>query len=135
MKKEFEIYNNAKNEGMNYSLEFIKKNGIEAFEEELKFRQNTKVPLRITKQAYDEAITKEVERIKMRTFDTIMILAVTTLRDEFDFGKKRVGRFIERFNLKTACLMDPEISGLTWKDLQEYLKEELDLDMKITGEI
>lgn len=135
MKKEFEIYNNGKNVGMKYSLEFIKKNGIEAFEEELKFRQVTNVPLRIERKVYEEAVEKELERSRQNILDTVLIVAVTCLRDEFDFGKKRVARFIERFNLKTACLMDPEISGLTWKDLQEYLKEELGLDMKITGEL
>lgn len=133
--KDYEIYNNGKNEGMHYSLEFIKKNGIEAFEEELKFRRNTNVPLRITKKAYEEYVEKEMERSRLHILDTVLIVAVTCLRDEFEFGKKRVARFIERFNLKTACLMDPEISGLTFSDLQQYLKEELDLDMTINGEI
>lgn len=133
--KEFEIYNNGKNEGMHYSLDFIKKHGIEAFEEELKFRRNTNVPLRIARKAYEEAVEKELDRSRQCILETVLIVAVTCLRDEFDFGKKRVARFIERYNLKTACLMDPEISGLTWKDLQEYLKEELGLDMTINGQI
>lgn len=133
--KEFEIYNNGKNEGMNYALEFIKKNGIEAFEEEIKFRKNTNVPLRISKKAYEEAVEKELDRSRQCILDSVLIVAVTCLRDEFDFGRKRVERFIKRYNLKTACLMDPEISGLTWKDLNQYLKEELGLDLRINGEI
>lgn len=133
--KEFEIYNNGKNEGMHYALEFIKKNGIEAFEEELRFRKNTNVPLRISKKAYEEAVEKELDRSRKCILDSVLIVAITCLRDEFEFGKKRVARFIKRYNLKTACLMDPEISGLTFKDLQQYLKEELDLDMTINGEI
>lgn len=133
--KEFEIYNNGKNEGMKYALEFIKKNGIEVFEEELEFRKNTNVPLRITKKAYEEAVEKELDRSRQCILENVLIVAVACLRDEFDFGKKRVARFIDRYNLKTACLMDPEISGVTFKDLQQYLKEELDLDMTIDGEI
>lgn len=133
--KEFEIYNSGKNEGMRYAYDFIKENGLDAFYEELKFRSKTNVPLRIAKKAYEEAVEKELDRSRQCILETVLIVAVTCLRDEFDFGKKRVARFIKRYNLKTACLMDPEISGLTFKDLQQYLKEELGLDMTINGEI
>lgn len=133
--KEFEIYNNGKNEGMRYAYDFIKENGLDAFYEELKFRAKTNVPLRISKKAYEEAVEKELDRSRQCILDSVLIVAVACLRDEFEFGKKRVARFIKRYNLKTACLMDPEISGLTFKDLQQYLKEELDLDMTINGEI
>ena len=133
--KEFEIYNNGKSEGMRYAYDYIKQYGLDAFYEELKFRSKTNVPLRIARKAYEEAVEKELDRSRKCILDTVLIVAVTCLRDEFDFGKKRVARFIDRYNLKTACLMDPDISGLTFKDLQQYLKEELNLDMTINGEI
>lgn len=48
--KEFEIYNSGKNEGMRYAYDYIKKYGLDAFYEELKFRSKTNVPLRIAKK-------------------------------------------------------------------------------------
>nr|DAP92563.1 MAG TPA: F420H2 dehydrogenase subunit [Caudoviricetes sp.] len=50
------------------------------------------------------------------------------LRDEFDFGQKRLERFCERFNLKTDALCDEEI---IWDDLIQTLKEETGLDFTI----
>ena len=78
---------------------------------------------------------RDADKLISASFSAFLLLGCMALRDEFDFGKKRVERFIKRYNLKTACLMDPEISGLTWKDLNQYLKEELGLDLRINGEI
>ena len=75
---------------------------------------------------------KEVEhgsqKIKEMTCDTIMCLSVLTLHDEFGFGKKRCEQFMERFNLKTDCLMDDMCK---WKDIIDTVKEEMGIDLTI----
>lgn len=82
------------------------------------------VPLEVNQKQLDEAVYK----IKLNTIDCILIMSCMVLRDEFDFGQKRLERFCERFNLKTDALCDEEI---IWDDLIQTLKEETGLDFTI----
>lgn len=56
------------------------------------------------------------------------MLTAAVLRDEFDFGPKRVKRFWDRFAFKTACIMS---NMATWDDYQKMVKEELGLEITI----
>jgi len=107
----------ARRDGMAYALKIAQERGIEGLEEEIKFRNATFLPIAVPRAACDEAI----EKIKNNTIDTIMVLSAVTLRDEFEFGQKRLNRFIERFTLKTECLCEDYV---TWDDLMQQLKEE-----------
>lgn len=78
----------------------------------------------VNQKQLDEAVYK----IKLNTIDCILIMSCMVLRDEFDFGQKRLERFCERFNLKTDALCDEEI---IWDDLIQTLKEETGLDFTI----
>ena len=101
-----------------------KTQGMEAAEKELKVRGAMFVPLEVNHKQLDEAVYK----IKLNTIDCILIMSCMVLRDEFDFGQKRLERFCERFNLKTDALCDEEI---IWDDLIQTLKEETGLDFTI----
>lgn len=82
------------------------------------------LPLEVNQKQLDEAVYK----IKLNTIDCILIMSCMVLRDEFDFGQKRLERFCERFNLKTDALCDEEI---IWDDLIQTLKEETGLEFTI----
>ena len=69
-----------------------------------------------------------VERVKMNTLDTVLILSAATLRDEFEFGKSRVQRFVDRFNDKADSLMN---DYCTWEDNIKMLEEECDIHLSI----
>ncbi len=114
----------CRREGMAYALKIAKEKGIEALEEECRFRGATRIPLSVSRKACDEVINK----IKMNTIDTITILSAMTLRDEFDFGPKRIKRFTERFNKKAECIMDDYTN---WDEQIQILKEECGLDFNI----
>lgn len=114
----------ARREGMAFALRIVKEKGIDGLEEECKFRGATQLPLALPKKAIDEC----VNNIKMNTIDTITILSAITLRDEFGFGKQRIQRFIDRFNLKAECIME---DYCTWQDNIQILKEEVGLDLSI----
>lgn len=111
-------------EGMAYALKVAKERGIEGLEEELKYRNATLVPIAVSKEKMDEC----VNNIKLNTIDTMLILSASTLRDEFGFGKERIARFIERFNLKAECLID---GFCTWDDQMTTLAEECGIELSI----
>lgn len=114
----------ARREGMAFALKIAKEKGIEALEDECKFRNATRIPIAVSRKASDECINK----IKMNTIDTVTILSAVTLHDEFGFGKERIARFIKRFNLKAECLME---DYTTWDEQIQILAEECGLEMHI----
>jgi len=57
-----------------------------------------------------------------RSMQVILVFAVAVLHDEFGFGEKRCRQFIERFNLKTACLAE---DYLTWDEQVQIVEDEI----------
>lgn len=117
----------ARREGMAYALNIAKTKGIEALEEELRFRNALQMPIAVPRKNVDEALNN----IKMNILDTVTILSAVTLHDEFGFGKKRLKQYIDRFNMKTECLIG---SYTNWDEQKEILKEECGLDCVIRRE-
>lgn len=111
-------------EGMAYALKIAKEKGIAGLEEECKFRGASRLPLALPRNAIDECVNK----IKMNTIDTITILSAITLRDEFEFGQKRIQKFVKRFNSKAECIME---NYTTWDDQIQILREECGLEFLI----
>lgn len=110
--------------GARWMLDYIKENGIEAAEKELKVRGAVFLPMEISTKQLDDM----VDRVKMNTIDTMLILSAVTLRDTFDFGKTRIQRFVDRFNEKTECLVD---DYCTWEDNIKVLEEETGIHLGI----
>jgi hypothetical protein len=114
----------ARRSGMMYALKIAKEKGIEGLEEEIKFRNISQVPIAISRNKIDECILN----IKLNTIDTMLILSASTLRDEFGFVRERLARFIERFNLKTDCLVG---DYCTWSDQIQMLADECGIELSI----
>ncbi len=110
--------------GARWMLDYIKENGIEAAEKELRVRGAVFLPMEISTKQLDDM----VDRVKMNTIDTMLILSAVTLRDTFDFGKTRIQRFVDRFNEKTECLVD---DYCTWEDNIKVLEEETGIHLGI----
>lgn len=110
--------------GMMLARDIVEEGGIEELEKEIRFRNITGINVGISQKELDKAS----EHIKARTLDTVLVMAVSVLRDEFDFGKVRCNRFIERFNTKAACLM---ADMATWDDFIQSVKEEMGIEMVI----
>ena len=113
-----------RNDGMAYAYKIAKEKGIDALEKEIKYRKATFLP----SAGQEKDVTKFVDETKENCLDTVLIMAMMVLRDEFDFGEVRLNRFKERFNRKADVLV---ANNATWKDLQEILKEEANIDTKI----
>lgn len=117
-------YMNGQNAGIEYAARIAKEDGIDALVQEAKFRQKTVIPVSVERKLCDDAI----ERIKMNTIDTIRILSLAVLRDEFGFGKDRLKRFVDRFEMKAECLCEEYVN---WEDLIENIKEETGIEESI----
>lgn len=93
-------YITGREDGLLMALEIVKNEGVEALEKEIKFRNVTGIRTALAKKDINRATIK----IKEQTVDTVTILSVATLHDEFGFGTQRCDRFIKRFNKKAEFL-------------------------------
>ena len=64
----------------------------------------------------------------LQILDTVLIMSLIVLKDEFDFGTKRLDRFKKRFNDKTECL---ETGNVTWIDMIEQVREEHNIKLDL----
>lgn len=124
MAKKINDYMAGREDGLLMALDIAKNGGIEALEKEIRFRNVTGIRTALAKKDLDKATIK----IKERLLDTVTVLSVATLHDEYGFGAKRCMRFIERFNLKAECLVDDMAS---WEDYIQAIQEELGIEMVI----
>lgn len=118
----------ARLEGMQYAYDFAKKNGLDALEEEIKFRCNTKLPYTTNRQQ----VMEFQEMIKQRMLSTVALMSVLILREEFGFGSQRLKRFSDKFKDNTEQLQSGD---LTWRDTYEAMVEEVGFGISIEDEV
>lgn len=118
----------AKIEGMQYALDFAKKNGIEALEEEITFRCNTKLPYTTNRQQ----VIEFQEMIKQRILSSYALMSVLVLREKFEFTDEDIEMFSNKFKENTEQLMSGD---LTWKDTYEGMVEEVGFSLGLDKEI
>lgn len=58
--------------------------------------------------------------------DTVLILVVSTIHDEFGFGQKRLQRLIDRMELRSSSLLN---DMATWEDFRQCIKEEIGIEI------
>lgn len=114
----------ARIEGMEFALRIAKEKGIEGLEKEVKWRNASGIGCRISREELNEA----EDSMKLRTLDTVLALTSLTLRDEFDFGKQRIQRFVDRFQSKTDFIASGEV---TWDDITDTIKDEVGIELGI----
>lgn len=117
-------YNRGRNDGLAMALRIVESDGIEGLRKEIKFRGVTGIHTTLAKKELDQAS----KQIKEMTLDTMIVLAVATLHDEFDFGQKRCQKFMDRLELKAGCLID---DLATWPDYIKAIKDEIGLELSI----
>lgn len=117
-------YMSGRQDGLLLALSIVKESGVEALEEEIRFRNITGINTALSRKELNEA----AEKIKERTVDTLTVLSVATVRDEFGFGKQRLLRFVERMNLKAECLLSDMV---TWEDFIKDIEEDIGIKLRI----
>jgi hypothetical protein len=113
-------------EGMAFCIRFLEQNNndVDALREEIKRRGAYHVPLAIGKAEEKEFCLK----VRENTFDTVMIMTLAVLHDEFGFGQKRTDRFMDCFQNAVGLLADDCIN---WTELQLGVKEMLHKNIEI----
>lgn len=112
--------NTARLQGMDYAFRQIKKEGLDEFEKELRWRMNHGISLRLTQKELDKSSIEFKQQFVAMT----VCVAILVLHDEFGFGKKRLKQFENRYNVKSDSLLSDYVN---WDDYVGLVSE-------ITGE-
>lgn len=118
-KAKWEEIEQARRDGMGYALKIAREKGIERLEEEIKFRNISRVSVSMSREEYIELREKMGKKISQ----VVLTLAEITLRDEFSFGKSRLEKFADRLTEKAGCVAE----GYT------TVEEQLEILEKETG--
>lgn len=111
--------------GMMYAYKQIKEHGLDYFKKELQNRGAYHIAVAIS----NADLTAASKAIREQTFDTMMVMSLLTLHDEFDFGKTRLERFMQRFESKSNALATD--GQLKWEDYAGILRDECGINIHI----
>ena len=117
-------YQSGREDGLLLAEQLVKDGGLERLQEEIRYRGITQIHTQLAKKEIEKATIQ----IKLNTLDTVLLLAVSTIRDEFEFGAKRLKRLIERMERKSTCLLE---DMATWEDFRKQMKEETGIAINV----
>ncbi len=109
-------YSAGRHDGLALALKIVKEGGIEALEQEIKFRGVTNIHTPLAQKDLEKALAP----IKENTIATMLAMSIHVLYDEFDFRTVRLNRFKDRFDSKVDCLIDDMVS---WSDIVKDIQE------------
>lgn len=110
-------------EGMYYAAGQIEQNGMDAFRDELEHRAKNGIKLLVSRKEYEEHDKAMLNRLKA----IVIMYAINTLWDEFDFDDEMIERFMKRFDLKAESLNRGDI---TWEEQMSILEQEMNIRLK-----
>ena len=117
-------YERGREDGLSLGLLIVREGGLEALENEIRFRNISGIHTSLAAKDLDKAS----EKIKEMTLDTFTIIGIAALHDAFGFGAKRCQRWMDKVMEGADYLVD----GLaTWEDYINSIKERLNLDLQI----
>lgn len=124
MAKKINDYMTGREDGLLMALDIVKKDGVEALEKEVQFRNVTGIRMPLAKKDLDKATIK----IKEQLLDTVTVLAVATLHDEFGYGEKRLNKFIDEYQKQLEAYNSGYVERVS--DFTTVLKEECGIELK-----
>lgn len=115
-----------RSEGMDFCVRYLESNGgdIDDLKAEIKRRGAYHIPPWITKAEEAEFCN----RVKNMVLDTILIMTMAVLHDNFGFGRTRINRFKEAFDNAAELLADDCIN---WQEIQQGILEQLGIKTEI----
>lgn len=114
----------GRNEGIAFCDKIAKEKGLEELHRITRQRKLVGLKTLIDPRLYE----RDLEEAKRQILDTILIMSIIVLKDEFDFGNKRLDQFRKRFNEKSECF---ETGNVTWIDLIEQIQEENGIELQL----
>ena len=119
---DLKAWQRGRDDGLQVALKIVKESGAEGLEREIKARGLTGIHTSMS----EKELTAAGIKFKFLVIKTVLCMAVSVLRDEFDFGRQRLQRFIKRFMEKTACL---EGGWISWAEMQDNIREETGIEI------
>ena len=123
MAKKINDYMTGREDGLLMALDIVKKDGVAALEKEIQFRNVTGIRMPLAKKDLDKATVK----IKEQLLDTVTVLAVATLHDEFGYGEKRLNKFIDEYQKQLEAYNSGYVEHVS--DFTTVLKEECGIEL------
>ena len=123
MSKKINDYMTGREDGLLMALDIVKKDGVAALEKEIQFRNVTGIRMPLAKKDLDKATVK----IKEQLLDTVTVLSVATLHDEFGFGEKRLTKFIDEYQKQLEAYNSEYVERVS--DFTTVLKEECGIEL------
>lgn len=120
-------YQSGREDGLLLAEQLVRDGGLERLQEEIKYRGITRVHTQLAKKELDKA----TEQIKMNILDTVLLLTISAIRDEFDFGAKRLQKLVNRMERKASCLIGDMV---TWEDFRKQMAEETGIEINVREE-
>lgn len=114
--------------GMERAYRIMKDDGPEVLEQEMKFRNITRVNSRLTAKEIDTGI----DDIKRITIETVLTMAAGVLYSEFGFGKKRIERFRDVFMEATDSLNKGIV---TWADICYNIEDLTGVHLRLVDDL
>ena len=102
--------------------------GYRAIEREMRFRRGSGVNVTLTKNGLDRAS----ERIKEYTIQSVTAMAMVVLWGEYGWGKKRLTRFLQNFQIHTDALQKGDID---WLDILDSLESTTGIRLMLPEEL
>lgn len=125
--KKLKEYTKARNDGLLLALKISKEGGggpgTDALIKEMKFREKTKIDTNLTNTELEGVSQNIIGLIN----ETQILIWLSVLHDEFDFGNKRLNRAMDRFE-KIHGQIEEGFAG--YADYIELLQEKMNRVLK-----
>lgn len=117
-------YQAEREDGLLMAKRLVEEGGLGRLEDEIKYRNLTGIHTGLVQKELE----KTTRQIKMTTLDTVLLLAISSIRDEYDFGAVRLKRLIDRMERKAQALIG---DMATWEDFRQTIQEELGIEIDV----
>ena len=117
-------YQAGREDGLLMAKKLVEEGGLGRLEDEIKYRNLTGIHTGLVQKELE----KTTRQIKMTTLDTVLLLAISSIRDEYDFGAVRLKRLIDRMERKAQALIG---DMATWEDFRQTIQEELGIEIDV----
>lgn len=117
-------YQAGREDGLLMAKRLVEEGGLGRLEDEIKYRNLTGIHTGLVQKELE----KTTRQIKMTTLDTVLLLAISSIRDEYDFGAVRLKRLIDRMERKAQALIG---DMATWEDFRQTILEELGIEIDV----
>lgn len=120
-------YQNGRMDGLLLAQKIVKEGGLEALDKEIRFRGATNLHTALAVKDLD----KTTAQIKEFTLDTLLVMTIAVLYDEFDFEQEQCLQFLNRASKISESLL---ADMATWSDYQQMIKDELGIELTLGGD-